>query len=133
VRELLEAYAAILMTLCALTAICLDQWRLGCVMLVFTAPMYLGLWAGRRQPQRASWGTLVPTAVHPTYVWVLYEAEGQPVAAYTDPLPLFAYMRTRKQTGFVLVQTFRNGEYGAVAIQSWEEFRQDLGWVEEPL
>jgi hypothetical protein len=71
--------------------------------------------------------------VHPTYIWVLYEAEGQPVVTSTDPLPLFAYMQTRKRTGFVLVQMFRNGEYGAVQVQSWDEFRRDLGWMEELL
>jgi len=132
-RELLEAYAAVVLTLCALTAILIGQWRLGCTMLVFTIPVYLGLWAARKQPQRACYDTLVPTTVHPTYIWVLYEAEGEPVATYTDPLALFAYMRTRQASGFVLVQTFQNGVHGAVALQRWEEFRHDLGWVEEPL
>jgi hypothetical protein len=132
-RELLEGYAAVVLTLCALAAIFLGQWRLGCTMLVFTIPVYLGLWAARTQPQPASWGTLVPTAVHPTYIWVLYEAEGELVAAYTDPLVLFAYMRTRKASGFVLVQTFQNGVHGAVALQRWDEFKQDLAWMEEPL
>jgi len=42
-------------------------------------------------------------------------------------------MRTRQASGFVLVQTFQNGVHGAVALQRWEEFRHDLGWVEEPL
>ena len=38
-RELLEGYAAVVLTLCALAAIFLGQWRLGCTMLVFTIPV----------------------------------------------------------------------------------------------
>ena len=132
-RELLDTYAAILLTMTALTAICLGQWRLGCLMLVFTIPIYLGLWVARQPVPQLVYGTLVPTAVHPTSVWVLYEADGEPVATYTDPLALFAYMRTRKASGGVLVQTFQNGVHGAIALQRWDEFTQDLAWMEEPL
>jgi hypothetical protein len=132
-RELLDTYAAILLTMTALTAICLGQWRLGCLMLVFTIPVYLGLWVARQPVPQLVYGTRVPTAVHPTYIWLLYEAEGEPVAAYTDALTLFASMRSRPASGFVLVQTFRNGVHGAVAVQSWEEFRRDLAWMEEQL
>jgi hypothetical protein len=106
-RELLDTYAAILLTMTALTAICLGQWRLGCLMLVFTIPVYLGLWVARQPVPQLVYGTRVPTAVHPTYVWVLYEADGEPVATYTDPLPSLPTCARERRQGVYSCRRFR--------------------------